>query len=204
MSATEYLDRLRERTEQLAPDDADFGDAHRHLTRAMALALERVAEIYDPDEGLPGAPLLDPETCPAWALPWLAQVLGVPLPPGLPEAEARVLVASVGGWARGTRGALLATAQALTTGTHTVFFEERNEDADDPPYSFLIRTLESETPDSAALERALRLQKPGGLIMDYGTVAGLTWDALGGEYATWDDLGAAFSTWDRVIANQPD
>ena len=67
-------ERLRERTEPLAPDDAEHGYAHAHLSGAMAEALERVAEIYDPEEGLPGSPLLDVDRCPDWALPWLAQL----------------------------------------------------------------------------------------------------------------------------------
>ena len=107
---TPWGERLRERTEPLAPDDASYRYAHAYLAGALASVLERVAEIYDPEEGLPGGPLLDVDRCPDWALPWLAQLVGVAMPPGMDPATARAGIRSVAGWKRGTPAALRAAA----------------------------------------------------------------------------------------------
>jgi hypothetical protein len=81
--------RLRERTQPLAPDDGSYGWAHAHLCEAIGLMLEQVAEVFDPEGDVPPlAPILDPELCPDWALPWLAQFVGVAIPPGTPPEDA--------------------------------------------------------------------------------------------------------------------
>jgi hypothetical protein len=202
----EYMDRLRERTEQLAPNDAEHGFAHFHLSTALALALQRVAEIYDPDEGLPGAPLLDVDTCPDWALPWLAQAVGVILPPGTAPDAARALIKGVSGWQRGTPAALMAAVRMHLAGdldTGTVFFRERDPDSDDPPYTLEIVTLDRETPDPDAVLAALMAQKPGGIVLKYRTVPGYDWQQVGVEHATWADVVGDYSTWHRLVFNEP-
>jgi hypothetical protein len=167
-------ERLRERTEPLAPDDAAHGDAHAHLAEALAKNFERVGPIYDPEEQLPGEPLVDVDTCPDWALGWLAQLVGVTLPPGTSPDAARVLIRDVSGWKRGTPAALRAAAGAHLTGDKTVFFRERDATGSDPPYTLEVVTRASETPDEAAVLAELLRQKPAGIVLTYRTVEG--WD----------------------------
>ena len=171
---TPWGERLRERTEPLAPDDAERGYVHAHLAGAMAEALKRVAEIYDPEDGLPGSPLLDVDRCPDWALPWLAQLVGVTIPPDMSPELARAGIRDVAGWKRGTPNALRAAAGAYLTGDKTVFFRERDPTGADPPYTLEVVTLDDETPDPAAVEAALRRQKPAGIVLFYRVVTG--WD----------------------------
>src|SRR4051794_9038733 len=93
--------RLRERTQPLAPDDASYGYAHAHLCEALGRMLEQVAEVFDPEGDVPPlAPILDVELCPAWALPWLAQLVGVVLPYGVGDDEARTYIRDVAGFER--------------------------------------------------------------------------------------------------------
>lgn len=171
---TPWGERLQERTAPLAPDDAAHGDAHAALAGAMAAALQRVAEIYDPDEGAPGSPLVDVDRCPEWALPWLAQLVGVAIPVGMDPDTAREAIRSVAGWKRGTPAALRAAAGFHLTGSKTVYFRERDPSGTDPPYTLEVVTRTSETPDPAAVLAELKRQKPAGIVLTYRTVAG--WD----------------------------
>ena len=171
---TPWGERLRERTEPLAPDDAEHGYPHAHLSGAMAAALERTAEIYDPEEGEPGSPLVDVDRCPDWALPFLAAMVGVTIPAGMDAATIRAGIRDVAGWKRGTPAALRAAAGFHLTGDKTVFFRERDPTGGDPPYCLEVVTRESETPDPAAVLAELVRQKPAGILLTYRTVEG--WD----------------------------
>ena len=146
---TPWGERLRERTEPLAPDDAEHGDAHAYLAGAMAATLERAAEIYDPDEGLPGSPLVDVDRCPDWALPWLAQLVGVVIPERDTPELARERIRAVAGWKRGTPGAMRAAASMyLTVDNPTVHFRERDPTGGDPPYCLEVVTRKDEVPET--------------------------------------------------------
>ena len=173
-TSTPLADRLRERTQPLAPDDDDHGNAHAYLTGAMSTVLERVAAIYDPVEGLPGGPLLDVDRCPEWALPWLAQLVGVTIPGGMDTDTIREAIRSVAGWKRGTPAAMRAAAGFHLTGEKTVNFRERDPSGADPPYTLEVVTITTETPDPAAVELELRRQKPAGIVLTYRVVTG--WD----------------------------
>lgn len=172
---TAWGERLRERTEPLAPDDAANGYAHALLSGALASVLERVATVYDPDDDtLPASPLLDVDRCPDWALPWLAQLVGVTIPPRWTTEQIRIGIRSVAGWKRGTTAAMRAAAGMYLTGAKTVFFRERDATGGDPPYCLEVVTRDSETPDPAAVLGALQRQKPAGILLTYRVVEG--WD----------------------------
>ena len=197
-------ERLRERTEPLAPDDYAHGWAHAHLCEALARIYERVGAIYDPEEGLPGAPLLDVDTCPDWALPWLAQLVGVVLPPGANAEQQRGLIRDVAGWQRGTPAALRAAAGYWLTGDKTVYFRERDPSGSDPPYTLEVVTIEGETPDPAAVEAALLRQKPGGIVLTYRTIVGWDYQELSttgpDPYST---LATTYSTYAELREGPP-
>jgi hypothetical protein len=195
-------ERLRERTGPVQPDDPVHGYAHAHLTEALGRPLRRLQQVYDPpDDTAPLAPLFDPALCPDWALPWLAQTVGVTLPPGTPEDAARTIITSVGGQARGTPAALRAAAGLFLTGTKTVYFRER--DGGDP-YVLEVVTLTQETPDPALVLRALLAQKPGGIVLTYlqteswdyqeqtqeADMSGWAYTSLTGIFSTYADLTA--------------
>ena len=184
-------ERLRERTAPLAPDDHLHGWAHARLCEALSKVFERVGPIYDPEDGLPGSPLVDVDRCPDWALPYLAQMVGVTIPPGMDADTARAGIRDVAGWKRGTPAALRAAAGQHLTGDKTVFFRERDPTGADPAYTLEIVTLTDETPAPAAVEAALRAQKPAGIVLYYRTVEGWDYqelDATGpNTYAVLDD-----------------
>lgn len=195
--------RLRERTQPLAPDDASYGYAHAHLCEALGVMLKQVGEVFDPEGDVPPlAPILDVELCPDWALPWLAQLVGVVLPPGVPADDARTLIADVAGFERGTPASLEAAAGLFLTGSKTVYFRERDPTGADPPYTLEVVTLTSETPDPAAVLRALLAQKPGGIVLNYRNVAGWDYQAMTTEGGKYSALATRFTSYRRMSNNE--
>jgi hypothetical protein len=175
--------RLRERTQPLAPDDAAYGYAHAYLCEAIGRMLAQLADVFDPDGDVPPlAPILDPVLCPTWALPWLAQFLGVQLPSGVSDAQARGMIQDVAGFKRGTVAAMRAVVLPLLTGTKTLWLRERNlGDA----YALDVVTLTGETPSQAAVLSALLSQKPGGIVLTYRAVASWDYAQMGVEGGTY-------------------
>lgn len=193
--------RLRERTQPLAPTDADNGWAHAQLCEAIGRMLEQVAEVFDPEDDVPPvAPILDPDLCPDWALPWLGQWVGVRLPAGTTPDSARSLIKDVAGFRRGTPAALRAAAAFFLTGTKTVYFNERL--ADDP-YRLGVITLTAETPDEALVRAAILAQKPGGIVLSYTAIAGQTYRAVLTEVDSYREMRSTWPTYRDVASHLP-
>ena len=192
--------RLRERTQPLAPDDERYGYAHAHLCEAIGRMLAQLAQVFDPEGDVPPfAPLLDPALCPDWALPWLAQLVGVRIPSGATPEQARTLVADVAGFKRGTPAAMEAAAAALLTGTKTVWFRERDGSA----YQLEVVTLTAETPDASRVAAALLALKPGGIVMRYRVVDSWDWQQVLLTHATWNAVKATYSSWRKLVERTP-
>src|SRR5262245_40193361 len=146
---------IREATQPLAPDDERYDWAHAILCEALSQEFYQVAQLVDPpDPYPPWAPLFNVETCPDWALPWLAQLVGVIIPPHCSPDQLRILIDSVAGFKVGTPASLKAAVQQYLIGTKTVIFRERDEGN---PYALEILTLTDETiyPAASQIETAL-------------------------------------------------
>jgi hypothetical protein len=201
-------DELYEQVEPLAYHDERHGYALHGYVCGLAKPLEEIdALVRDTDAGPGWSAFLDPVRCPAWALGWLAQFPGVrPLRRLATETEEQWaaamrerIVAADGRW-RGGVEALRAAAQRRLTGNRYVIFNER---VGGDPYVLGIRTLDAETPDPAATLRDILEQKPAGVVLDYGTVPGQTWDALVTAYDDWAAVQVAYDTWDETRQNLP-
>lgn len=165
-----------------------------------SVLVERIDEIAADHDDRPGWQIVfDPSDCPAFALPYLAQFVGVQFAPALTEDQQRTAIKVPEGWQRGTVAAMLSAIQRQLTGAQTVIFREREPDA----YGLAVRTLTSETPDTAAVERAILTQKPIGIVLDYEAIDGMTWDDLVGEYADWNAVGAGFADWHALKTTAP-
>jgi hypothetical protein len=135
-----------------------------------------------------------------WALPWVAQLVGVRLPANIGPDEARVLITEARGFQRGTRESIYAAASYWLTGEKTMYFRER--DAGDP-YALEVVTLDSETPDPAAVLDALIAQKPAGLILRYRQVTGWDYEELTLTGDTYVVVATDFATYATLTANEP-
>jgi len=198
--------RLADRTNQMAPDDALYGWAHAHLCEALGQPLLQFQEAFDPEDAAPFETLLDPQRCPPWALPWLAQLIGLRLPSTLTDSEQRAFIAALASHNRGTPAALAAAAGLYLTGNKTVMFRERDPTGTDPPYTLEVVTRDDETPDPDKVLVALMAQKPGGIVLLYRSVAGWDYEQMtleGDEHGwTYASLPPMFATYRQLAFNE--
>lgn len=177
--------------------DTDIGESSDEwrlleLCEALAGGLQAVNDVVrDTDDGPGWSIVMDADRAPIGWLPWLGQFVGVRIPAGLSEAEQRARIKNTDGFQRGTPEALKAAARSYLTGDQTVFFIERYGS----PYRLQVATLDSETPDPVAIERALLEQKPAGVILTYVTVAGHDYATLAATHVTYAELPGDYASY---------
>jgi hypothetical protein len=164
----------------------------------MFEAVEDVAR--DTAQGPGWSAVVDITRCPLAWLPWLAQFVGVIVPVGLAESQARAYVTSHDNFKRGTPAAIRTAAQLHLTGTKTVLVQER---LGGDPYALSVYTLDVETPSGAQTLADVLTQKPGGIVLTYTRGPANTYAAMTAGYATYTAVGAAFSNYTHLAANQP-
>lgn len=160
----------------------------------------------DSDDGPGWSALVDVDRCPTYALPWLAQLAGVSLLPiaaGETEeawdASMRERIRRADARSRGRPDAIRAAAERQLTGTKWLIFNERAGD----PYVLGVATRLDETPDQAAVQRAIREQKPAGIVLNYLAVDGQTYDLLALAHDDYDAVQAAYPDYDAVRDDNP-
>jgi hypothetical protein len=146
--------------------------------------------------------LVDVMRCPDEALPWLAQLVGVRLTPGISSMDQRLQIEGLANWKRGTPAAMAAAPGPYLTGTKTVIFRERYDGtANDAPYYLEVATLDTETASPATVEAAIRAQKPAGIILDYEVITGQDFQAIKDNYAAFQDVKNAYLTFQGIRTN---
>lgn len=119
--------------------------------------------VSDSDDGPGWSALVDPARTPSPR--WTGQLNGVRVTTGASDAQQRAQVGAGSGMLRGTTAAMRAALEPHLTDTRLIRIVERSAS----PYSLLVVTRTSETPDIAAAEAAARAQKPAGLILTFVT-----------------------------------
>jgi hypothetical protein len=127
------------------------------------------------------------DACPAEALPYLAQFVGVRFEDGLTAQQQREKIKDRPAFRRGTPASMEAAARLHLTGGQFVFMEERFEGK---AYRLLIRTFISETPDEERTRADILTQKPAGIVLDYEAVGMKVYAELLSEYPTYADWPA--------------
>lgn len=152
---------------------------------SLTAPLETVYEIAGEEIQTFGwSVVLDPATCPAAALDWLAQFEGVTLTEDMNEADRRAAIAAREGAARGRPATIESRVRrTLATGGRVVIRER-----DPSPYSLYVRTFASETPDSDLTRSAILAQKPAGIVLDYAAISDGTYADLLSEFPTYADV----------------
>lgn len=183
-------------------NQADTSGDLRSLTEALCDGdLERVHELVsdtDNHEGL--QTLFDVDACPAYALPFLAQLVGVELEPSLTEAQAREKIRTPEGFARGTIATMTAAIKRTLSGSQTVLIDERFGGS---AYAIRVRTFDSETASAAVTEAVVRAVKPGGLALTYESLVGQDWADLEASATDWADVEASYDDWLDVATTLP-
>jgi hypothetical protein len=188
--------RLYDALAPLATEDEAHGWPLAHYCNALARQLDQVADLSRDVGDAPGwAVLMDPDATPAEMLPWLAQLIGVTIPDGLTEAEARVRVKQTDGFRRGTPEALKGAARQYLIGpdgtpeTATVHLIERHGGR----WKITVTTLADETPDAGRVLAACMEQKAAGLVLTHSVIPGGDWQTLRDTHPDWADVAATFT-----------
>jgi Phage tail protein (Tail_P2_I) len=192
--------RLAERTAPLQQPgiDAQYGYVHGHLSEGMMHMYQDVASLVDPEDDVPWVPLFDVSKCPDWALPWLAQVVGVRLPTSITGDDAREYIKALSFEEIGKPDAIRAAVSIYLTGNKTVYFRERDEgDA----YALEVVTVDSETPDPEAVARALEASVPAGIIIRYRSVVGWDYEQMTTEGGLYSALPTKFVNYRALSEN---
>lgn len=146
----------------LAFDDLANDWAFAILCQAIGLMWQPIADLSEDRDGRPGwAVLVDVETTPDNALPWLAQIPGVQLTRGITAPEQREEVRLRSGQARCRPASMIAAVQKTLTGTKNVRILERTSSA----WTLTVFTRTDETPDPDATLAAAMSQKVGGDVL---------------------------------------
>jgi len=201
---------LYDRLTAIAKQDASLGYPLANYSGAIGTMLQ-VVDDYARDQTVNGknAPgwsqLLDPLRCPVEALPWLGMFVGVVVDTAQSEAQQRIQVQQANGWQRGTTGAIVAAAASQLTGTKSVTVVERDPAASpsQPAYGLSVYTRNGETPSPSKVLAALLTQKPAGVILNYQTIADVTYQDIFTNYATYQAIFTTFSTYEGVYTRTP-
>jgi Phage tail protein (Tail_P2_I) len=179
---------------------------HRDLDEATGYTLRKFCEawcspvqgIYDIVRERSDAPswsiLLDPDRCPAKALPYLAQYVGVAITPEMSEQQIRNEIREPTGWARGRppaiRIATRRTLKPLGDEELMVIIRPRTPEVG----HHYVRTLLSQTPDPERTEYVVRNAVPAWELLDYDAINGVTFSDITAKFESFGDLTAAFPT----------
>jgi hypothetical protein len=198
--------------EEVYPFVAPLARNDELLEWALLVYVAAITEMYQEaadfgrdSSGRPGwALLMDPDTCPEKALPWLAQFVGVGLRDISDPAEQRDKIKDQPARRRGTPQAMIQAVKATLTGTQVVILRERNDGtAVEAPYNMVLITFTSQTPHPAKTSAVAHAEKDAGLLLEVLVEDGQDWQLLIDENATWADVISTYSTWDDVILHTP-
>lgn len=145
--------------------------------------------------------LTDPQTADAEWLPWLAQLVGVPLTADMSEAERRDAVQyASSGWRAGTKSAIADAAKSALIGSRyaKVYDHSVASPGDGGVWDVLIVTRGTETPDVAAVLSAVirRAAKPAGVVLRHRAYES-EWSAQESQFPSWNAIEAAAS-WNKI------
>lgn len=170
----------------------------------LAYNMEEVANLAETDtDGEVGwSKIIDITRCPDKALPWLAQFVGVYLPPGISADDQRQRIQATDGWNRGTPAAIMAAPAPFLTGTKSVLMRERfDPGAGADPYHLQVVTKTSETPDTSTVLAALMAQKPAGIVLHYSTMVGQDFEILWENHASFQAVFTYYATFEGVYTD---
>lgn len=180
---------------------ADTDDARfqlLELCEAVGGRLQPVEDIIrDSDDGPGWSSILDADRAPADWLPWLANLAGGRLLTGLPESDQRDAIKSMASSKRGSPGAIRAAAEPHLSGTKTVYINERAGSA----YRLSVVVIGSEAADLAAVERAVQVQKPAGIVLTVESLAGApdnSYKTLKFTHSDYQDLKNTFVSYAEI------
>lgn len=183
---------LYDELEPLHYGEADSDYALAKLVNAIAAPFDLIWDLTM-EVDVPWETTVDLDLAPPDFLRWLGHFKGVNVGA---EGDARARIRTASGFQRGTVTAIIADAKEQLVGAKRLLVRERYPDA----YTLNVTAYAEDTPDPAALERAIRAKKPAGIKLDLFVVAGWFYSTLNNAYATYADLAADVATFPDYAA----
>jgi len=186
-------------------EDDTSGDLLKYL-QGLSAPLQPTFDLVRPRAGMAGwAILLDPDLCPAWALPFSAQLVGIEVTPEMSEAQLRAEIKQPTGWRRGqTESIRIGLKRTLKPVAEEELFVIARPRTPEPGRHF-IRTLLTQTPDPERTEWLVEHKlTPAWERVDYEAISGETFDEMtGSKYATFAAIAAAFADFEHLAGAAP-
>lgn len=198
-SRTTVGDRLYQHLLPLAHRDAELGYPLLKFCRSIGAQIQEVEDIIrDTPEGPGWSSIVDVNRVPVKYIDWLAQLVGVQLNELWTPEQKLLAIRDLAAWRRGTVRAMVAAGQTWLTGNRTIVVEEQfNGNA----YKMNVITYEAETPFPGETERAIRLQKPAGILLTYLITDGQDYLALRINNADYTEVETKFADYEEVRNN---
>lgn len=172
-----------------------------NLLAAYAAMFEQVFSIVNESGSLDDlttwvpawSTLMNVETCPTWALPFLSMFNGTAVQPGTSDAVARATIQNEPAMQRGTVAAIEQAVLKNLTGDQSFWLVERTANNGSPDaYHAIITYLTSECPSPSLLQASVEAIKPAGIQITYLGTTGITWnDATG----TWSSQSGSWNNY---------
>lgn len=171
--------------------------------RSLATMFSQVDELLGDDDDPQWSVLFDPDRCPAYALPYLAQFVGERLPAGLSEARAREWIKDNPNAKRGTMRSIYLAAQRHLIDGRVVAYWERSDETlvGDQPDHLVILTLDSQTPSPEQTLADILSVAPADIEIHYNALPGQTWADVA-AIGTWADVDTAYDSWANLASDQ--
>lgn len=179
-------------------DGDDNGWILLHMCEAAVRTLRKAEDaLRHDDQGSGWRRMLDPDRCPAWALDWLRQHVGLDrFPPDFTEQQKRDMIRDSPRFRRGTVPMIVKAAGLHLTGTKTVYLSPRHGGS----RRYRTAVLESEAPDQQRVLDELKVQKPATFLWTHDFIeAGGNYDALNSTHANYDEVEGDFADYFEVV-----
>jgi hypothetical protein len=185
-------------------DDEDQDFALRKFCEALCTPMQPAYDLVREREDSVGWGIVfDADNCPAYALPYLAQYVGVQITPEMSEEQIRNEIREPTGWKRGQPESLrVATRRTLEGENPLVIIHTRTPSVG----TTYIRTLLSQTPDPVRTEAVIRAVLPAWEWLDYEAITGPTFAdaAASTDWSNFTGLKEAFATFRALTEITPE
>jgi hypothetical protein len=186
-------------------DDDATGDLQRFCEAWCAPAQPMYDVAREREDGTPPwSVLFDPDLCPANALPYLAQYVGIVITPEMSEAQIRNEIKQPTGWRRGqTESIRIAARRTLVPVEDEELFVIIRPRTPEVGRHY-VRTLVAQTPTPVRTEAVIRAALPAWEVLDYAAISGESFtDLTASKYTTFGAVAAAFPTFQDLTETLP-
>jgi hypothetical protein len=197
--STTISDRLYYALLPLAYMDEELGWPLLYYCRSIGEMVQEIDDLVrDKPEGIGWSSIVDTTRVPEKFIDWLGQFIGAQFDQGWSYAQKVYALKDLPGFKRGQLSSMRAAAQQFLTGNKVVVIEEMYTG---DPYRVNVVVFTSETPFPTATEKAVRAQKPAGILLTFMMTTGQDYLALRTFHDDYAEVKSLFADYEEVRDN---